>query len=98
MELAGLGQAGMQQQPSNGMMPNGVESNNTGQTAAGVHDNLQRQDSSSSDDADDAVAGGVSDWDLWCCRFKHLRLWSEGAWEVQLWQALALSGWWQGMR
>ena len=73
IELAGLGQSRMQQQPSNGVssngmvgdgvMPNGVKSNNTGQTAVGVHDNLQRQDSSSSDDAEETVAGGASDWD-----------------------------------
>ena len=43
------------------MVPNGVESNNTGQSAVGVHNNLQRQDSSSSDDAEETVAGGVSD-------------------------------------
>ena len=71
MELAGLGQARMQQQPSSGvssngmvedgMTPNGVESNHTGQTAVGVHDKMQRRDSSSSDDAEDAVAGGLSD-------------------------------------
>ena len=70
IELAERAQSRMQQQPSNGvssngmveegMMPNGVESNNTGQTAGGVHDNLQRQDSSSSDDAEETVAGGVS--------------------------------------